>query len=383
MSLLPITKPITIIASTGTVTIDLSEGFSRYKLVTAGAITLSANLVLSTSGTPTEGQTIEFILPGNITLSSYTFTIFGITIDSVQALKRGIIKLIWNSEGAGSWYRVLSPDWTETTVVAGSKVLDNSLPLAKLSGAGANEIITVDNTGTVGYTPVNSQRIPINNGTTIVGAEEASSSDISWTASSDQLDLQIKAGAIVNADINNSAAIARSKVAAGTANHVVINDGSGNLSSEAQTANSRGGTGLDTSSSTGFPKISSGTWSVAAITDFKRIDVSFDANKKGVYYVYFPFACTITDVKIRATDTIEATNDGVINFKNNSGTNMTGGSLSSGSINITAGSVIGDGFTSTITGNNTFTAGEEMRITTSKVNSGGNCSIDIIYTRLS
>jgi hypothetical protein len=38
---------------------------------------------------------------------------------------------------------------------------------------------------------------------------------------------------IANAQISASAAIARSKVAAGTANHVVINDGSGNLSSEA------------------------------------------------------------------------------------------------------------------------------------------------------
>lgn len=47
---------------------------------------------------------------------------------------------------------------------------------------------------------------------------------------------------IVNADIAAAAAIARSKIAAGTANHVVINDGSGNLSSEAALAITRGGT---------------------------------------------------------------------------------------------------------------------------------------------
>lgn len=55
-------------------------------------------------------------------------------------------------------------------------------------------------------------------------------------------------GSIVNADISTSAAIARSKVASGTASHVVINDGSGNLSSEAQLAISRGGTGQSTAS---------------------------------------------------------------------------------------------------------------------------------------
>jgi len=48
---------------------------------------------------------------------------------------------------------------------------------------------------------------------------------------------------VVNAMIDAAAAIARSKIAAGTANHVVINDGSGNLSSEATLAGSRGGLG--------------------------------------------------------------------------------------------------------------------------------------------
>jgi hypothetical protein len=54
--------------------------------------------------------------------------------------------------------------------------------------------------------------------------------------------LKVADGGIANAQINASAAIARSKLAAGSANHVVINDGSGNFSSEAQLAMSRGGT---------------------------------------------------------------------------------------------------------------------------------------------
>lgn len=44
----------------------------------------------------------------------------------------------------------------------------------------------------------------------------------------------------------------------------VKTDASGNLSSEAQLAAVRGGTGIDTSASTGVPSISSGTWSVGA-----------------------------------------------------------------------------------------------------------------------
>lgn len=50
--------------------------------------------------------------------------------------------------------------------------------------------------------------------------------------------------ALSNAQIDNSAAIARSKLASGSNNHVLINDGSGVMTSEAQLAVSRGGTGL-------------------------------------------------------------------------------------------------------------------------------------------
>lgn len=54
-------------------------------------------------------------------------------------------------------------------------------------------------------------------------------------------------GYLVDANIDAAAAIARTKIASGTANHVVINDASGVLSSEAQLSNLRGGTGLNTS----------------------------------------------------------------------------------------------------------------------------------------
>lgn len=51
-------------------------------------------------------------------------------------------------------------------------------------------------------------------------------------------------GLITNSNLDAAAAIARTKIAAGSADHVIINDGAGNLSSEAQLSVSRGGTGL-------------------------------------------------------------------------------------------------------------------------------------------
>lgn len=57
---------------------------------------------------------------------------------------------------------------------------------------------------------------------------------------------------IVNADISASAAIDRSKLASGTVDHVLINNASGVMSSEAQLAKTRGGTGADNTAVT-FP----------------------------------------------------------------------------------------------------------------------------------
>lgn len=65
---------------------------------------------------------------------------------------------------------------------------------------------------------------------------------------------------IVNADVDSSAAIARTKLASGTASHVLINDGSGVMSSEAQLSAARGGIGLDGSAATnGFLPIGNGS----------------------------------------------------------------------------------------------------------------------------
>jgi len=76
---------------------------------------------------------------------------------------------------------------------------------------------------------------------------------------------------IDNADIKAAAAIARNKLASGSANHVLTNDGSGVMSSEAQLQVSRGGTGAGTL--TGYVK-GNGTSPFTASATIPRADIA-------------------------------------------------------------------------------------------------------------
>lgn len=72
---------------------------------------------------------------------------------------------------------------------------------------------------------------------------------------------------ITNAEVAAGAAIARTKLASGTASHVLINNGAGVMSSEAQLATTRGGTNADSSAVTGVAKVTAGSWSWSAVVD--------------------------------------------------------------------------------------------------------------------
>lgn len=104
-------------------------------------------------------------------------------------------------------------------------------------------------------------QIMIYNGVTSQWENKSLSGDITINATGATA---IGSGVIVDDDISGSAAIQRTKIANGTANHVVINNGSGTLTSEAQLAVSRGGLGISTIPSNGAIPIGNGTGYVSA-----------------------------------------------------------------------------------------------------------------------
>lgn len=90
-------------------------------------------------------------------------------------------------------------------------------------------------------------------------------------------------GTIVNADVGSGAAIARTKLANGTASHVVINDGSGQMSSEAQLSASRGGTGLNLSAVAGpaVLAVNSGVTSALAYSQLATVNSIVQRDSSG------------------------------------------------------------------------------------------------------
>lgn len=313
--------------------------------------TMTGNVVVNFSGTPTDGQTIQVGITEGCVMSGNTYTVNGITIPDAIALKgQSYIQFTYLN---GGWGNLLVADATNQDSINADILIDETVTLAKLEdltsaqiivGSGANRPTAVAVTGDVAIS---------NTGVT-----------------------SISSGVIVNADINASAAISRSKLASGTANQVLINDGSGVFSSEAQLSTTRGGLGADLSASTGFVKMNAGVTSVIGIYETMIVPVSFESGEQGTIYVDFPYACTILSYQFCCTKALSATDDGTIQFANNGGVNMTGG-LATIPLSTSFGTRVG----ATITANGAVAQNDDIRITTAKTTPGGKGFVSITLTR--
>lgn len=399
MSVAPTTKYITVAAATGATNIVFSDLFSRYVIETSGSVTLSANLSFNASGTPFDGQTICFDLPGTITLGVYTFQVLGVTVTAEQALKRCKLYFRWDASGVGAWYVSLTPDFSQSEVVSSDNII--SLALGKITqSAGVGSLIRGTSTSFEAFSggELDSYFI-IGNGTKPVPCQFSGDFTVAQTPLNPNLSVAVSTisnGAITNAKVSASAAITRSKLASGTASHVVINDGSGVMSSEAALAVSRGGTGADNSGSTGLQKYAAGTPSVALLvaadvtadtltpsvltqearTEVLNFTVSFETGEQCDNKIIMPYAGTVTSLYGIVVKAVAATDAGTVTPKNQAGTTMTDGVLT-----FPLSSALNTAITTTPTANNTFVAGDVLSFTTAKTTVGGRILLSITIER--
>ena len=341
----------------GTFSFDPSTWYGEYIIYLqpeTTPMTLLGDVVVQFSADPPADVIIHIVCTGDIDPDIYSFTIPGKGLTATELIGINGISYYFINE-SGDYLRNNWSDINGSATISGLNITDESLTLNKLEDVTAGRIILGNSSNRPTATAV--------------------SGDITITSAGV---VDITSGAIVNADINASAAIARSKIANGTASHVVINSGAGALSSEAQLANSRGGTGQDTSSSTGFAKVSAGTWSVGSIDIDRDLPVSFEAGETGDFKIKMGFAGTLSEIYAYATKVIAGSDNGTITPKNNAGTTMT-----SGTITFTAGDPRGTAYTSTPSANNTFVAGDILTFTTAKGTSGGKVHLSLKFTRTS
>ena len=339
----------------GTYTVVAENNLDALLLVpTTDPLTMLANIVVNFSGTPFEGQQIRVGWGKGFTLNGNTFTVNGISITDNQALKGDCyIEFTYIN---GGWGNMFVTDLRITNSLDGDILLDGSVTLSKLADVTDGSIVA--------------------GGASNVPTELTVAGVLTAVRSAATLVYSYVAGSITNAAISASAAIARSKLAAGTASHVVINDGSGNFSSEAALAKTRGGFGADVSAANGFVKFNSGTLDISAIPELITIPISFENGEQCNNRFKMPFAGTVVEAYAVCTKAIAGTDAATITLKNNSGTTM-----GTGTITFAASDPLETAYTVTPSSNNTFVAGDVLYATGAKTTAGGKALLTIKVTR--
>ncbi len=216
--------------------------------VDAAAITAARALISDANGIPTHSTVTSTELAQLSGITSGVVSLNGtqlLTNKSLVDTSTAIVDVTDNTKQIK--FDAGGTTGTNTTITA-AQTANRVLTLPNVTGT----LVSTGDTGTVTSTMILDG--------TILNADINASAAIAYS--------KLALGtSIVNADIATAAAIARTKIASGTINHVIINDGTGVLSSEAALASSRGGLGTSAAAFTGVLKAASGVFSAATIVN--------------------------------------------------------------------------------------------------------------------
>jgi hypothetical protein len=322
--------------TSGTVSIPVDAStaypdFVHVENIATGTVTLVGPLAISPSGTPTTGQKVLVTWNASVTTTGVPITIFGETVPDQLSTKNFIAECIY--DGA-AWVVNILTDFAGTGIVTSRELANDSVSTAKV----ADDAIT------------NAKLANITRGSIKVGG-----------ASDAPTDLDAK-----------------------TSGQILVGDGTDVVSvavSGDATLSSAGALTVANSAVT-TAKIDDGAvtptkLSASARKEMVAIPVSFEtAGEIGVVKYTMCFDCTVDGIEATVTKPA-ATDTATIIFKDHGGSVLTGSQ-----VDITTGLVLGNIVSTTPTGNNTFSAGEQITFETSKTTPGsGNCTVVLCLTR--
>jgi hypothetical protein len=308
-----------ISVSAGDFTSPIAPGdyFLKYRLT--GSVSLSSSLGVVVTGTPVKNTSLTFHYEGSITPSGSVFSILGQSVPDELLSSKFVAECIY--DGA-AWKVKLLPSFDGSGIIGSDRLASDSVTTAKITDGS----VTLDKM-----------------------YELAAASVIYGNGSNRPAALSVADSTIVIGDSSTGLA---SVAVSGDA--TLAKSGALTLASNAVT------TAKILDANVTPAKMSAGARKASI-----AIPVSFEtAGEIGVVKYTMCFDCTVdaihaTVTKAAATDTATAI------FKDHGGTVLTGSQ-----VDITTGLVLGNIVSTTPTANNTFTAGEQITIETSKTTAG-------------
>jgi len=434
----------TIEISTGSTNIlSLSSDVSLVYIV-ADDETLTSNFSIAAAGTPIEGSVFEFRYYGKLDLNGNFFTIFGQTITQGQlgnAVFNKIIIYAHYFSGAWKVFVVESIDaqfWVqpknlEPNSITTIKILDANVTLAKVENITSGSIIIGSAGNIPTEVPMSGDIGIIASGATDIAAGAIVNADINGAAAVDYSKLNLT-GSVLNADLAGS--VAWDKMVPLTVSKIPVIDASGEIVASSITATelgyvsgvtsplqpqidgkitsglasgkifigSGGGaavaqtlTGDITIATTGVTtipaatvtgsQIAANTIITANLEDELQKEIitcylSFETGFQGTYKIKMSYTCELTNAHVNIIKALAGTDNASLNFQDNAGNNMTGGSLVTGNLPIILSSITGTVVNTVITGNNTLYDGDILQLTTSKATAGGVIIVTLEFTRV-
>jgi hypothetical protein len=318
--------------ASGTISIPVDASASPYPVVVnniiAGTVTLVGGLVVSPSGTPTTGQRVVVTWNASVTPGIHTITIFSETVPTELAARNFVAECLWDGTG-GPWVVNILPDFAGVGIVAAdrlaassvttAKIADNSVELAKMYELATGSVIF----GNASNRPT---ALSVADSTIVVG--DSSTGLVSVAVSGDAT--LAKTGVLTIA----SNAVTTAKI-------------------------------LDANVTPAKLSASSNKGQFAVQLEFD------EAAKIGVIKYQICSTCTIDGI-YATVNRAPAIDTATVIPKNHGMVAMTGGQ-----IDITTALALGNIISVTPTANNTFTAGEQMTLETSKT-TAESCTITVV-----